>query len=204
VCVNNFRSAVVDYVESEPDFHIAYIYFNYKQRESQTASLIYGSLVAQLIHRVPALQTHAENLYQKCDNGKKSPAAEELFDVLTRLPSSYKIVLAFDALDEASVDTKDDLLSRLAKLKKTSLLVFITSRPDIDIGLISARTRIEKVTAQTSDLKEFIRGHLQSHKVQRILGENSQRVVPEIEQNLTSHAAGMCVIALHELSALHC
>ena len=142
-----------------------------------------------------------ENLYQNCDNGNKSPAAEELFDVLTRLPSSYKIVLAFDALDEASVHAREDLLSRLARLEKTSLLFFITSRPDIDIGLISARTKIEEVTAQTSDLKEFIREHLQSYKVQRILGENSQKVVPEIEQNLTSHAAGMYVIALRELTA---
>lgn len=121
--------------------------------------------------------------------------------MLTHLPSSCEIVLAFDALDEASVDTREDLLSRLAKLEKTSLLVFITSRPDIELGLISTRTKIENVTAQTSDLEEFIQEHLQAGKVQRILGENSQIVVPEIIQNLTSHAAGMFVIPLHGLGA---
>ena len=189
--INDSRSAVVDYVESQSDVHIAYIYFNYKQWESQTASRIYASLVAQLLNTVPVLQTHAETLYQKCDNGKKTPAAGELFDVLTCLPSSYKIVLAFDALDEASVDTRNDLLSRFARLDKTSLLFFITSRPGITIRSISTRTKIENVTAQTSDLKEYIREHLQSDEVQTLLDDDSQNVVPEIEQNLISHAAGM-------------
>lgn len=121
--------------------------------------------------------------------------------MLIRLPSSYKIVLAFDALDEASVNTRGDLLSRLARLEKTSLLVFITSRPDIDIGSISVKTRIENVTAQTSDLEEFIQKRLQNDKVKKILGENSQRVVPKIVLNLTSRAAGMYVTPLHGLSA---
>jgi hypothetical protein len=140
-------------------------------------------------------------LHKKCDNGKKSASAEELFDMLIHLPSSCKIVLAFDAFDEASVDTRRDLLSRLAKLEKTSVLVFITSRLDIDIGSISTRTRIENVIAQTSDLEEFIRKRLQNDKVEKILGENLQRVVPKIVQNLTSRAAGMYVTPLHGLSA---
>lgn len=189
--INNSRSAVVNYVEAESDVHIAYIYFNYKQWESQTASRIYASLVAQLLNKVPALQTHAEKLYQKCENGKKIPAAEELFDILTCLPSSYKIVLALDALDEASVDTRKDLLSRLARLENTPPLFFITSRPGITIRSISAKTRIENVTAQPSDLKEYIREHLQSDEVQTLLDDDSQKVVLEIEQNLISHAAGM-------------
>ena len=191
VLINNSRSAVVNYVEAESDVHIAYIYFNYKQWESQTASRIYASLVAQLLNKVPALQTHAEKLYQKCENGKKIPAAEELFDILTCLPSSYKIVLALDALDEASVDTRKDLLSRLARLENTPPLFFITSRPGITIRSISAKTRIENVTAQPSDLKEYIREHLQSDEVQTLLDDDSQKVVLEIEQNLISHAAGM-------------
>lgn len=111
--------------------------------------------------------------------------------MLTRLPSSSEIVLAFDALDEASVNAREDLLSRLARLDRMSFRVFITSRPDIGIGLISAKATVENVTAQSSDLEEFIRGRLQTDRVQRILGENSQRVTPQIIQNLTSRAAGM-------------
>src|SRR5205814_8559714 len=94
---------------------IAYIYFNYKQQESQTIHFIYASLVSQLLNRIPVLQGRVKELYEKHDRGRKSPSADELFNILSNLPSSYKVVLAFDALDEASDTTRDGLVTQLAK-----------------------------------------------------------------------------------------
>jgi len=188
----------VDYVECNAQAHsidgFAYIYFNYKQQGSQTARRIYASLVAQLLSQIPALQDAVEPLYNKHnDRKKKRASAEELFSILSNLPSSGKVLLAFDALDEASTDTMDALVSQLAKLEMKSLLVFLTSRPNINLSSIGPKTQIKDVAAQTSDLEVFIQAHLKIDRVMVILYKNPQ-ATEEIIRNVVSHAAGMCVI----------
>jgi hypothetical protein len=187
----------VDYIESNAQAHsidgIAYIYFNYKQQESQTARHIYASLVAQLLKQIPALQDVVEPLYNKHNDRKRRASAEELFSILSNLPSSGRVLLAFDALDEASRDTMKALVSQLAKLETKSLLVFLTSRPNINLNSIGLKTQIKDVAAQTSDLEVFIQAHLIDH-VMDTPYENHQAIIEEIIRNVVSHAAGMCVI----------
>jgi len=188
----------VDYVESNAQAHsidgIAYVYFNYKQQESQTAHCIYASLVAQLLNRIPALQDAVEPLYNKYNDGKKRASAEELFNILSNLPSSGKVLLAFDALDEASRDTRNALVSQLAKLEVKSIFVFLTSRPTINLSSIGLKTQIKDVAAQTSDLEVFIRAQLKDDNVEDFLYENPEAIIEEIIRNVISHAAGMYVI----------
>jgi len=189
----------VDYVECNAQAHsidgFAYIYFNYKQQGSQTARRIYASLVAQLLSQIPALQDAVEPLYNKHnDRKKKRASAEELFSILSNLPSSGKVLLAFDALDEASRDTRNALVSQLAKLEVKSIFVFLTSRPTINLSSIGLKTQIKDVAAQTSDLEVFIRAQLKDDNVEDFLYENPEAIIEEIIRNVISHAAGMYVI----------
>ena len=193
---NILRSAIVDYVKSNSHMHgidgIAYIYFSYKQQGSQTIRSIYASIVAQLLYQIPDLQVPVKKLHEKHDNGKGTPGEEELVNILSSLLGSYKIILAFDALDEASNRTRANLMLQLAKLEETSLLVFFTSRPDVEIKSISKKARMVNVMAHNSDLETFIRANLEENPdVQDILDEDSQAIIPQIVDNVIERAAGM-------------
>ena len=54
-----------------------------------------------------------KDFYKKHDGEEKVPSAEELFGILLSLPSSCQVVLAFDALDEASAKTREGLIKQL-------------------------------------------------------------------------------------------
>jgi hypothetical protein len=203
------RSAVVDYIQSKPDVlridGIAHVYFNYKQQGSQTLPSVYASLVGQLVNQVPNLRGAVKDLFKKHDNGKKVPGIEELIGVLSNLTGSRQIVLAFDALDEASEHIRKGLMTQLEKLieKNRTFFVFLTSRPDVQLkSTVLDKTKLMDVAANDSDLTVFARAHLEDDEVKEILGEDSRSIIPEIVDAVVSHAAGMCVNSHPHLSLL--
>jgi len=186
----------VDYLDSAKSIYgiygVAYVYFNYKQQESQTPSTVYAGLLAQLLKQIPELGALAEELYEKNDSGKKKPRTEDLLNLLSNVMTSSKVFLAFDALDEASDSTRIDLLKQLQRLEdgKKSLRVFMTSRPSVEIKAPIEKIRSIEVTARESDLRIFIRAQLEE-KIEELDIEDQQTIMAQIVESVLSHAAGM-------------
>jgi hypothetical protein len=186
----------VDLLESKKRTYnisgVAYVYFNYKQQVSQTPSLIYTSLLAQLLTQIPDLQSPIEELYEKSGCGKKKPQTEDILKLLSNATNSTKVFLAFDALDEASDSTRAILLKQLQCLEdgKESLQVLMTSRPNVEVKVPVEKVRLIDVTARESDLKMFLRARLEENiELQDI--EDPRTVIPQIIEGVLSHAAGM-------------
>jgi hypothetical protein len=190
------RSRVVDHLESVKGAYgicgVAYIYFNYKQQESQTPSLVYASLLAQLLQQMPDFRAPVGELYKKSDNGKKKPRIEELLNLLSNITIHSKVFLAFDALDEASDLTRTSLLKQLQGLEngRKSLWALMTSRPSVEIKALADNIKLAEVTARESDLRVFIRSQLEE-KIGMEDIEDPQTIIQLIIQAVLSHAAGM-------------
>jgi len=171
---------------------IAYVYLNYKQQERQSATSVLSSFTAQLLNQVPSLEGPLKALYEKCDHGKKNPEKEDLLCILSDLLISKRVMVAIDALDEASIMTRTDLLTQLLKLTKEGLLVFVTLRPDVDLRIIANNAQIMDVAARNSDLTIYAQEHLmKSAEVLDILDSNLEEIVPKIIDGILAHAAGM-------------
>ena len=171
---------------------IAYIYFNYKQQTKQTVDEIFRSIVVQLYSRVNALQKSVHKLYEQNDHGQKTPKIEDLMEVMSTPPASLKILLVFDALDEASTSTRTALVSLLAKLDQASYFILLASRPGVEIKPIVAKTKILDVTAQDSDMEAFASARLEANDdVTEILDESAPSTIPIIIRDVIAHAAGM-------------
>jgi hypothetical protein len=190
------RSAVVDHIESQ--FRrgsidgFAYIYFNYKQQGSQTISSIFASIIVQLLIQSHVVQTMVEKLFEKNQDGKRKAKQEDLVNILSNITASSTIVLAFDALDEASQVTRKALMSHLATRKTDNLLVFITSRPDIDIRIIFEKTWLVDVVARQSDIETFVKARLEgSEDILEMLDDNADAIIQEIVRAVLVHAEGM-------------
>jgi hypothetical protein len=188
---------MIDHVEEHELRHhifggLAYIYLDYKERERQTLTFILASIVSQIFCQIPNAQKSVENLYQDCGRGQKAPDVEQLMGILTDILQSNKVLLAFDAMDEASAATRNALISRLASFTTDNLRVVFTSRPDVDFKMISGRTEVIDLVAQNSDLELFARTRLETNEdVQMILEECDEDIVSQILQFILFHAGGM-------------
>ncbi|OCK97642.1 HET-domain-containing protein, partial [Cenococcum geophilum 1.58] len=116
---------------------VAYIYFNYKQRDAQSIENVLASLLVQLFEQVPACQVQVAELYDKSGEGKRKASFDDVFSLLLTISRSYRLSIVFDALDEASAKTRTALIQLLPKFELSKLFVLISSRPDVDLRLLA-------------------------------------------------------------------
>lgn len=109
---------------------VAYFYFEYQERERQTPSKVFASLVRQLATQVANLPAEVEKFYDLRNEKSRGPKFEELYTVLALIIKSFgQVFLVFDALDECDLEPRrNELLPLLHRLGKSGARLFITSR----------------------------------------------------------------------------
>jgi hypothetical protein len=190
---------IIEYIESQAQTYgipgVAYVYFDRKEHDIQTTVAILANILGQLAYQVPSLWQPLGQLYKKHKNGKETPTVDELLEIIPT-----RIFLAFDALDEASPTTLDELLKHIRDLSAAPRHVFLTSRPDISIDLLPETAFIKIIEAQESDLRKFVQTQVRnSRRLQEILkqyskGERSEEITKEIIHAIISRANGMYVL----------
>lgn len=130
-----FSSAVIDYVTSNPpvtngDIGIAYIYCGFKDREGQTPTKIFASILRQLGFQKPQLPSEISLLDQKFGKQGKTLGLDDVFKATVTLAASFASVFVFfDALNEYDAKTLPNLLALIKTLMETDIRGFVTSRP---------------------------------------------------------------------------
>jgi hypothetical protein len=187
------RSLVIDHAASvDPEFAIVYYYLNYKHEGSQDVETIISSLVSQLLVKVPALWPAVDRLYKKCETIQRKPSIEDAISPLFDLENPSRVIIAIDALDEASNSTRDTLLKLLSKLCDVGFRAFLTSRPTINITQLRTYATVVDSTAQKRDLEIYASTKLQANEnVQEVLGDLASTVVTQMVDLMVSQAAGM-------------
>jgi hypothetical protein len=187
------RSLLIDHAASiDPEFVIVYYYLNYKHEGSQDAETIIFSLVSQLLVKVPVLWPAVDRLYKKYETLQCKPSVEDTIGLLFDLENSSKVIIAIDALDEASSSTRDTLLKLLSKLCDVGFRVFLTSRPAINIRQLRSYATVVDITAEKRDLEIYASTRLHANEnVQEVLGDLASTVVTQMVNLIVSQAAGM-------------
>jgi hypothetical protein len=187
------RSLVIDHaVLINPELVIAYYYINYKHEASQGTEMIIFSLLSQVLVKIPALWPAVDRLYTKCESLQCKPAVEDAIGLMANVENPSMVILAIDALDEASNPTRDTLLKLLCKLCGIGFRVFLTSRPAINIGQLQSYTSVVDITAEKADLERYATTRLEANEnVQETLGDLASTVVPQMVDLIVSEAAGM-------------
>lgn len=125
----------------------ASFFFKRGEPDRGRAALLFPTIVAQLVQKLPSLAPHIRNAIE-ADPAITGKAMKEQFEKLVLQPigkmardrhSPSKIVIVLDALDEC--DREEDvkvvinLLSQAKHLTSVRLRFFVTSRPDLPIRL---------------------------------------------------------------------
>jgi Ankyrin repeats (3 copies)/Ankyrin repeats (many copies) len=136
---------------------VAYIYFDYKITD-QTDDNIVRSLLKQLLVQSKVIPSDLESHYNDCCSLSKSPDgaifSQSLFSSIANFSSVY---ILFDALDECSDKTFNEISALIRRLKDTKELhVFCTSRPHIDFKDALHTHDVHLIQAHDDDVKNYL------------------------------------------------
>lgn len=158
---------MIDYVQercSKMAGAVAYIYFDFGKRKSQSVDKTVASLVKQLVSKLSNLPDHLSGLFDECKSLGKGPKFNDLqvtFNTAsTQLSPTF---LIFDALDEASAVVQTDLLEWIESLAKSGVRTLITSRPHIS-GILEINPMVLQIRAQRADLENYLDETLKSQR----------------------------------------
>lgn len=104
---------------------LAFIYFDYRDKDKQNLGIVIGELTKQLLLQVPSVPDEVWRFYQK-HTAVTAPTAKQIFSLL--LPRFASVYVCIDALDECQPQFRGDLFQFLATSEHVNLRIFCTGR----------------------------------------------------------------------------
>ena len=124
----------------DDDVGIAYFYFDYQDRDAQTTTNIFATLLKQLLYGLDSLPREVDRLYEKFSSKGRRPEISDIFPVFVSSSKKFaRTILLFDAVDECEGGTREELLTRLHALTREGVQIFVTTRPH---GVTSLREHL--------------------------------------------------------------
>src|SRR5271155_3954867 len=195
-----YRSAVIDYIERrfyKDNVGIAFLYCNYKERDTQTTQTLIGSLVQQLVQRYPDVPSDLKVLYDDHSRGRPTPTPptvrecrQLLKSQLVCCPATFLVV---DALDECDDQTHRELCARLRNLPgSTHLLITSRHNPELE-DQIRPSTRLQ-IRARNKDIEMYLEDRIENkeHRLNR-LTQTDRQLRPLVVNTILDKAQGMYV-----------
>lgn len=183
-------SVVIDYLISSfanDNIGIAFIYFNFQDRENQKAANVLSNLIKQLACQQPKLPLSVEELYDKCAKARRRPSIEELKNTLDEISKTNfaRVIYVFDALDECDEEHRRSFLNGFISKQENTAKVFATSRPHpADIKKIFGNHSKLDIAANNSDIELYVRSKFKGATTEPLLLE-------KIVQGLLARCKGM-------------
>jgi len=132
------RSIVVDHLKNarNSDIGVAFAFFDFTQRSSQTPAAIFGSFLNQLAENKMSIRKELENLYRKNIMRESRHLLPQIFEELKSAIDNYsKVFLILDGLDELSEENQNKVVTELQKLLNrqadAKVKLMVTSRPHL-------------------------------------------------------------------------
>jgi hypothetical protein len=142
-----------------------------------------------------------KTLHQEHHYGKRKLKSKQLFEIFSENQS--KILLVFDALDEASPSTQNELVEFTRSLSSCSehIHILLSSRPGIRLDYLDGGAVIKDIKAQEHDMRYFVRTKVKHlSRLRDILAQGSKKIMVEIEYKIVSRANGMYVDLFQEMA----
>ena len=190
------RSRAVDHLislKSAGEIHgCAYVYFDYRQQGTQTSYHVLCSILGQLALQTPGLLSATRQLHKQCKDSKTTLALDSVLHLIMENTIGLRIVIAFDAMDEALSEVRSELLSLFTQIGNASFRILLTSRPDLQSKILGKKVQTIEIEAREGDLRSFIKSKLLSNdNVLDVLDDRDHDLLQQITDVLISHTAGM-------------
>ncbi|KAM0461024.1 hypothetical protein ACHAO4_001823 [Trichoderma viride] len=187
---------------NDPTIGIAYIYFNFRQKDDQNIENMMASLLKQLA-RSQSFPKSVIDLYDRHKKRQTKPSADEIFEALQSVASMYsKVFIIVDALDECQPfnDCGLKLLSYIFRLQTNNMTKFFaTSRPILDIEKQFNTHPRREILATYEDVRTYLEGHMSD--LPRCISKRPD-IQEKIKTEIASAVDGMFLLAQLYLNSL--
>jgi hypothetical protein len=203
----SFSSTIIRHLESMQDAataSVAFFYFDFRDDDKRNRRGLLASLLVQFSARSDDCCDILSRLYSVHGDGLRQPSDQTLLlclkEMLTvgKLGTTYIIV---DAIDECPTISGTpsarekvlDLVAELVDLKNPNLHLFVTSRPEADVGtvllpVVSHSVSLHDEMGQMEDINNYISSFVNSDKtMSQWRKEDKNLVINKLRQE----AAGM-------------
>ncbi|KAJ7577656.1 hypothetical protein C8J56DRAFT_798450, partial [Mycena floridula] len=165
----------------------------------------FGSVIRQLLFNSSSIPDSLKSLHTSFKSGQSQQTnLRVMAEALQAQIQLYShVCLVVDALDECSVDIRDDFISTIRSLTESGhLSVLITSR---DISIIAVEftneARID-VRAHDADVLSYITYRIEQEKRLKMIVKEDAVLKKEIVTQMTEKAAGMFLLVRLHLDSL--
>lgn len=170
---------------------VAYIYFDYREREDHTENLL-RNLLKQLAQKTLSLPACVSTLYQQSMQGIP-PSLEAISQALQGMTDIFsKIFIILDALDECTIsnDCRMRFLTEILNFhNKSAANIFATSRHDTEIANRFKGSSLIEISAKDEDIQKYLNGNMERLLSGSVLSDMELR--SEIEKTIVSSVQGM-------------
>ncbi|KAL8820994.1 MAG: hypothetical protein Q9223_000908 [Gallowayella weberi] len=195
----NFSSGLLD-------SGVACIFCMYKERATQTAENLFGSIIRQLAEEHPKkLFPFVKELYEARNKSHGRPLSTDLVSMLgSMLRSFQRNYIVVDALDECGDEVKDDMLSGFEKLQKIcNLKIMFTSRPGTITGLADyPKAGFLEIRARNEDIGKYISARVASERRSFASFRSKPELVALAIGTITVRSQGMFLLARLHLDSV--
>lgn len=178
--------------QDDMDTGIAYIYFDYRQKE-ETPERLLRNLLKQLAQKRSSLPTCISAMYKQDTDQGIPPSLEAISLALQIVARDYsKIFILIDAIDECTNynDCRTRFIEEILNLRnKSAANIFATSRPNTEIANRFKGGTFMEICARGEDIRQYLNGnmdHLLSDSVR-----NDMELRTEIEKAIVGSVQGM-------------
>ena len=174
---------------SNPSIGLSYLYCNYSEAGTQSATNLMKCILRQLASRTDVLNDDLKRFNKE----QSSPSFAECCHLLrTATDHLSNIHVVIDALDECTETTRDILLIELEKLRPKVCLI-ITSRHTFGCRYDPESAICLKIQAREEDIKHYLSKRVEASKRLQDHIERCSQLRDQIPDVIIAKAKGMFV-----------
>lgn len=140
------------------------MYFDYKDREAQTAENVFRNLLRQLLTSLDIIPAEIEQAYDRAQKRFAKPDLNIFTSLFVSTSSNFsQVFVLFDGLDECAKENIDDVVEGINRLLDSPRIrILCTSRPHA----VNLKTQLKPTTeiwieASHEDIKNFLAKRLE-------------------------------------------
>ncbi|KAL8658442.1 MAG: hypothetical protein Q9202_007559 [Teloschistes flavicans] len=189
-----------------PDSSVTCIYCSYKERNTQTAENLVGSVIKQLAENYPkSLFPLVSEVYQARTIAHQRLSLADCVSLLGSMLQCFRqSYIVVDALDECAADVKDELMNSLESLQQVcGLKIMVTLRPDTTIAsLDAATTKFLEIRAQQADIRKYLTARIASERRSFTIIRGKPDMVALTIDTIVDRSQGMFLLARLHLNSV--
>lgn len=196
------RSIIIDYLICNPPAShtvVAYIYFDYKDKDTHNVSAVSYSILRQLLEYIDRIPQSIQQFYDSPNRERKGDhmSVDQCVSIIQAVCRNMdRVFLVFDALDECPIhdDRANELRSKMIALIRRmsdSMTICVTSRPHLALTHELDDCACLEVRATDGDMRAYLNARMSDHKILRKILDQNPILENHLAETICSKANGM-------------